>query len=81
MASDDTCGLTGPGDRQGVDPLLAPLADNGGPTATHLPLAASPLRDAIAAGTSGLCDAAAPLDQRGVLRPQGTGCDIGSVET
>ena len=35
LDSDNTCGLTGPGDLSGLDPLLNPLQDNGGPTFTH----------------------------------------------
>jgi hypothetical protein len=34
LASAVSCRLTGPGDQQGLDPLLGPLADNDGPTAT-----------------------------------------------
>jgi CSLREA domain-containing protein len=45
----------------GLDPLLAPLADNGGPTQTHALLRASP---AIDAGNSSLT-----TDQRGQPRP------------
>ena len=61
-------------DKIGVQPLLGPLADNGGPTQTHALLAGSP---AIDAGD----DTAAPAtDQRGVARPQGARSDIGSVE-
>ena len=52
---------------------LGPLADNGGLTYTHLPLAGSPALDAAGAA----CPAS---DQRGVSRPQGAACDIGSVE-
>jgi CSLREA domain-containing protein len=56
------------------DPNLGPLNDNGGPTFTHALLENSP---AIDAGESDLC----PLtDQRGVKRPQGSGCDIGAFE-
>jgi len=77
----NTCGFSGT-DVSGVDPLLGPLQNNGGPTFTHaLPLG-SP---AIDAGSSALpgsggtaCEA---NDQRGVSRPQRTRCDIGSVET
>jgi hypothetical protein len=58
----------------GVDPQLGALADNGGPTQTMLPLAASP---AIDAGSDANCPA---TDQRGVKRPQSTHCDIGAVE-
>ncbi len=53
-----------------IDPQLAPLTDNGGPTLTHLPSAPE------------IFDAAtcfAPYDQRGVARP-GPSCDIGAVE-
>jgi len=50
------------------------LANNGGPTFTHALEAGSP---AIDAANGAVCPAA---DQRGVARPQGAGCDIGSVE-
>lgn len=55
-------------------PLLAPLANNGGPTATHLPLSGSP---AINAGGATTLTA----DQRGFTRVVGGTVDIGSVET
>ena len=57
-----------------LDPLLGPLADNGGLTRTQLPAANSP---AIDAGNSATC---ASADQRGVARTQGGACDIGAVE-
>lgn len=79
-AADASCGLDHPTDQPGATVELASLADNGGPTATHLSLAASVLIDAIPLGTPGLCDASAPTDQRGVARPQGAGRDIGAVE-
>lgn len=63
----------------GQDPLLGPLADNGGPTFTHLPGALSPLIDAVAAGELG-CGTIFSIDQRGEPRPQGEGCDIGALE-
>ena len=60
------------------DPLLGPLADNGGPTLTHLPLTDSPLIDAgDDASAAGLV-----YDQRGPGYPRlvnGT-VDIGAVE-
>lgn len=60
---------------------LAPMDDNGGTTATRLPSAASPLLDAIPAGTAGLCDSSAgAVDQRGLPRRAHGRCDIGSVE-
>ena len=74
VASDGTCNLVATGDRPGTDPLLGPLADNGGPTATHFLLPGSP---AIDAANPAVCP---PIDQRGVARPQGAGCDVGSVE-
>jgi len=61
------------------DPMLGPLADNGGPTQTHALLPGSP---AIDAGDAATC-IASPVsgkDQRGVKRPQGAGCDIGAFE-
>jgi CSLREA domain-containing protein len=57
-----------------IDPKLGPLADNGGPTLTHALLLGSP---AIDAASSADCPA---KDQRGVSRPQGPACDIGSYE-
>jgi CSLREA domain-containing protein len=61
-------------DRIGVDPLLGPLADNGGSTVTRLPLGGSP---AINSGGNEGCPA---TDQRGIRRPQAGVCDIGAVE-
>ena len=67
----------------GVDPLLGPLADNGGPTRTHLPARSSPAVDA------GISNGLA-TDQRGLQRTadqpdvadaaSSDGTDIGSVE-
>lgn len=68
-----TCGLTGAGDVVG-DPLLMPLAANGGPTKTYALLALSP---ALSIVPVGVC---AATDQRGIARPQGTGCDAGAFE-
>jgi predicted outer membrane repeat protein len=56
------------------DPLLGPLADNGGLTQTMALLPGSP---AIDAGDSANCPS---TDQRGVVRPQGSKCDIGAFE-
>jgi hypothetical protein len=79
FVSDSTCDmLGGTGDLIGAgDPLLRPLAQAGGPTATRVPVAASPLRDRIPAADADNCSGA---DQRGVARPQAGMCDIGAVE-
>jgi hypothetical protein len=74
-------GNTG-GNITGVDPMLGPLANNGGTTLTHLPQPGSPVIDA---GNSFVL----PVDQRGQSRPLETtapnapgsdGADIGAVE-
>jgi hypothetical protein len=78
-----TCGFGfGLGDvTSGANPLLGALANNGGPTQTRLPGANSPLLDKILAAACQLDGAAGiTTDQRGITRPQGTGCDIGAVE-
>lgn len=67
------------------DPGLAPLplANNGGPTPTEALL---PTSIAINHGDNAICTnttGPAPVDgkdQRGVLRPQGSACDIGAYE-
>jgi CSLREA domain-containing protein len=90
LVDDDGCNLTAPTDQLETDPLLAPLADNGGPTPTHAPAPVSP---AVDRGTS---DTALPAvgprgsDQRGLPRPVdflaranapgGDGADIGAFE-
>jgi CSLREA domain-containing protein len=66
--------FNGTGDITDVsDPMLGPLADNGGDTLTMALLPGSPAIDA-----GGDCDE--PYDQRGVVRPQGIACDIGGYE-
>lgn len=84
LASDGVGGfLNQTGDQPNTDPLLGPLADNGGPTRTHALLAGS---TAIDKGKSfGLI-----ADQRGLVRPtdwpdidddpSGDGSDIGAFE-
>ncbi|GAB4148425.1 MAG: hypothetical protein Fur0021_08240 [Candidatus Promineifilaceae bacterium] len=74
LSDDASCNLTHPTDLQNTDPLLGPLADNGGATLTHALLPGSL---AIDSGDNVNCPA---TDQRGVPRPQGAGCDRGAVE-
>jgi parallel beta-helix repeat protein len=57
-----------------IDPLLGPLANNGGITLTHALLPGSPAIDAANSNSF------PPTDQRGVLRPQGAKPDIGAYE-
>lgn len=60
----------------GTDPMLAALAVNGGPTATLLPSASSPLLNAGDTVPTGL----PATDQRGLPRIAGGRADIGAVE-
>lgn len=73
IVQDDSCNPTA-SDTIVWDALIAPLADNGGPTLTHALLPGSPALDA---GDDAACSA---TDQRGVARPQGAHCDIGAYE-
>jgi CSLREA domain-containing protein len=76
---DGSCGLHAPGDLPNTDPLLGPLADNGGPTRTHALRRGSPAVDHVPAAAC-----AEAVDQRGVPRPQpdqrASPCDVGAYE-
>jgi len=74
LCSDASAKFTLPTSRNNTDPLLGPLADNGGPTPTMALLMGSPALDA---GDNAACPA---TDQRGLPRPMGSGCDIGAFE-
>ena len=80
VSDDASCVLNQAGDMENTDPLLAPLADNGGWVLTH---ALRPDSPAIDAGSNADC---APADARGEVRPydgdgDGTAvCDMGAVE-
>jgi hypothetical protein len=78
LSSDTSCAkfLNLPSDRNNQDPLLGPLADNGGPTLTHMPQP-NPLPGSPAIDQGSGCP---PTDQRGATRPVGPACDIGAVE-
>ncbi|MCB8981345.1 MAG: CSLREA domain-containing protein [Ardenticatenaceae bacterium] len=74
------CGFNESGDLINTPSLLGPLADNGGATKTHAPLAGSKVIDG---GSNILCPS---TDQRGFTRPidgnndSSAICDIGAVE-
>lgn len=75
VESTNQCGLDlALGDQSNTNPLLGALQNNGGLTKTQ---AIPPTSPAVDAGLAALCPA---TDQRGVLRPQGLGCDAGAFE-
>lgn len=74
ISSDASAAFTQGNSFNNVDPLLAPLSNNGGPTQTMALQAGSPAIDAITDGS------APPTDQRGAPRPIGAGSDIGAYE-
>jgi hypothetical protein len=80
----NTCHFTAANDKPNVNPLLGPLANNGGPTDTMALLPGSPAIDGTGARNlvrAGLSAVNCPsTDQRGVTRPQGSACDIGAYE-
>jgi hypothetical protein len=74
----NTCGFDEPTDIADVPAqalALGPLAENGGPTATHSLQEGS---DAIDRVPPEACEVTE--DQRGVERPQGDSCDVGAFE-
>jgi hypothetical protein len=75
LSSDVSCALTGTLDLSNTNPLLGAFQNNGGATYSFMPTTNSP---AVNAGDSSQC----PIDdQRGVARPIGSACDIGSIES
>jgi hypothetical protein len=88
---DTSCGFTAASHDVAAAPQLGALGSHGGDTPTRVPGPASPaldvvpvatatgLTNALTGSTVQLC-AASSTDQRGVARPQGAKCDIGSVE-
>jgi hypothetical protein len=83
LADDASCNLGGLADQPNTNPLLGPLADNGGPTQT---MALAPNSPGVDKGVS----AGLTTDQRGLARPVdftaipnapgGDGSDIGAFE-
>ena len=70
----NTCGFKGENDLVGSDPLLQPLADNGGSSFTR---ALAPNSPAVNSANISTCST---TDQRDVSRPQGSDCDRGAYE-
>ena len=79
LDDDDSCGLSATGSLTMTDALLETLADNGGETQTNGLPSNSPAVDQIPHGTNG-CGTDYTTDQRGVVRPQDSNCDIGAFE-
>jgi hypothetical protein len=73
ICSDGTAAFSATGSSNKTNPLLGPLAANGGPTETMALLPGSPALDAIPS-------AFPAVDQRGVSRPQASLADIGAYE-
>jgi hypothetical protein len=84
LCSDGTGNLSGANDLPNTNPGLGALANNGGPTMTHMPQAGSPAVDAgraIGGVSTDQCGVAKPRDDATVTNASnGDGSDIGSVE-
>lgn len=82
LDSDDSCGLTSPGDIPGGDAALEPIALNApGTTETHALGETSQAHNVIPEGTFG-CGDPINTDQRGSVRPTPHPlCDIGAYES
>jgi CSLREA domain-containing protein len=76
--SANTCQLRELSDQPGTDPLLGPLASNGGPTQTHALQAGSPAQEKAVCTEPDPCP---PVDQRGVERPRFDRFDVGAYES
>lgn len=76
LSGDTTCqtAFNQPGDKNNQNPMLGPLANNGGLEQTMALLAGSPAIDAASPTNF------PPTDERGVARPRGPRADIGAYE-
>lgn len=84
LATDTSCGFAQGSTSQAVavsDLNLQPLANNGGPTQTIALGPGSVAIDLIPLNGQGQCVAGTRIDQRGINRPLGPGCDVGAYET
>lgn len=76
-----SCGFTTANNSlNNTQPNLDALASNGGPTETAALPAGSPGIDLIPPGANSCGGSTDSTDQRGVARPQGSGCDVGAYE-
>jgi len=74
-------GLTDPSDKLNVDPLLAPLGDNGGAVQTFALMSGSPAIAIAPCPTDPITMRSLAIDARGVPRLRGANCDAGSYQT
>jgi hypothetical protein len=74
------CSISGSGTNWALDPMLDTLGDNGGPTETHALRPGSPAIDRVSNNCRTFSNEILAIDQRGVTRPKGPACDIGSYE-
>jgi hypothetical protein len=79
ISSDASCGFATSSSLSRTDAMLAPPADNGGPTRTMALLAGSPAVNRLPVSANG-CGTTVAADQRGFPRPTGPGCDVGAYE-
>ena len=81
ISDDASCAFSAATSKNSTNPRLHPkgLGDHGGPTQTIRLLPNSLAIHAIPTATNG-CGTDVTTDQRGLLRPQGPGCDIGAFE-
>jgi hypothetical protein len=75
-----SCSFSGPGPLA-VDPRLGPLSANGGLGATAPLLHGSPALNAGGRSCPAASAGAGQVDERGIGRPQGAGCDLGAFES